>query len=108
MPTLAHDPFPNDMPAELSQPRFPNPNPDLNVYSTSLTPYACTCRDSVHMRKMLHLATLVLFADRFVISPWQQTLSYFPLSTFYFVLPIPFFMLCSFYLVYCLSNRRTV
>ena len=94
VPTLAHDPFPDVMPTELSQPRFSNPNPYLNVYSTSLTPYAWTCRNSVQMRRMLHLPTLVLFADRFVISP-------FILSTFYL-------MLCSFYLVYCLSNRWTV
>ena len=85
VPTLAHDPFPNVMPAELSHPRFPNPNPDLNVYSTSLIPYACTCRDSVHMRRMLHLATVVLFADRFVISP-------FVLSTFYFLLCTSYFL----------------
>ena len=85
VPTLAHDPFPNIMPAELSHPRFPNPNPDLNVYSTSLIPYACTCRDSVRMRRMLHLATVVLFADRFVISP-------FILSTFYFLLCTSYFL----------------
>ena len=88
--TLAHNPVPNVMPAELSQPRCPNldtleknatsaTNPYLNIYSTSLTPYACTCSDSMHMRRMLHLAPLVLFADRFVISPLI-------LSTFYFIL----------------------
>ena len=93
VPTLAHDPFPNVMPAELSHPRFPNPNPDLNVYSTSLTPYACTCRDSVHMRRMLHLATVVLFADGFVISP-------FILSTFYFLLSILCFVVSTLYIVY--------
>ena len=85
VPTLAHDPFPNVMPAELSQPRFPNPNPDLNVYSTSLTPYVCTCSDSLHMRRMLHLATLVPFADRFVISPFILSTLYFLLCTSYFL-----------------------
>ena len=135
VPTLAYDPVPNIIPAELSRPRFPNldtlvkesqtlclrcsrnlvspiwtpllknatsaTDPYLNVYSTSLTPYACTCRDSMHMRRMLHLATLVLFADRFVISPLV-------LSTFYFLLPTLYFMLCSFYFVYSLRNHWTV
>ena len=85
VPTLAHDPFPNVMPAELSHPRFPNPNPDLNVYSTGLTPYVCTCRDSVHMKGMLHLATVVLFVDRFVISPVILSTFYFLLCTSYFL-----------------------
>ena len=97
VPTLAHDPFPNVMPAELSQPRFPNPNPDLNVYSTSLTPYACTCRDSVHMRRMLHLATLVLRGSFRYLS--FHTF-HFLLSTLYFLLSILCFVVSTLYIVY--------
>ena len=76
-------------------------DPYLDVYSTSLTPYACMCRDSMLMRRMLHLAALVLFADRFLISPLV-------LSTFYFLLPTLYFLLCSFYFVYSLHNHWTV
>ena len=47
-----------------------------------------------HMRTILHLATLVLFADRFVISP-------FLLSTFYFLLPTSYlcFVVSTLYIV---------
>ena len=55
----------------------------------------------MHMRRMLQLVTLVLFADRFVISPLV-------LSIFYFLLPTLYFMLCSFYFVYSLRNHWTL
>ena len=97
VPTLAHDPFPNVLPVELLQPRSPNPNPGLNVYSTSWTPYACTFRDSVHMRRMLHLATLELVADRFVMSP-------FILSTFYFLLCTSYFLFYALWSLPCILS----
>ena len=83
VPTLAHDPFPNAMPAELSHPRFPNPNPDLNVYSTSLPPYACTCR-------ALRGSFCYLSFHTF----------HFLLSTLYFLLSILCFAVSTLYIVY--------
>ena len=71
VPTLDHNPVPNsrNLISPIWTPFLKNATSATDPYSTNLTPYACTCRDSMHMRKMLHLATLVLFTDRFVISP---------------------------------------
>ena len=104
VPTLAHDPSQTlclrssrNLASPIWTPLLKNATsatyPYLNVYSTSLTPYACTCRDSMHMRRMLHLATLVLFADRFVISPLA-------LSTFYFLLYTLCFVVSTLYILY--------
>ena len=94
VPTLDHDPTQTlclrssrNLVSPIWTPLLKNAtnatNSYLNVYSTSLTPYAYTCRDSMHMRKNATLSDLSALRGSFRYLSFGTF--YFLLSTFYFI-----------------------